>query len=118
MSPILVPIKLWSHSQLASVSEYSFQILSAPLPPIPSQEVLSCLSELGDPWLQDIRVRLGDPPENGRNIFCVGREGSGQIVSNTWIGWNGQLPEGERVGLLGHVFTLPTHRQRGLATRV
>ena len=106
--------------QVASsgISGYSFEVLRTPVSASLLEEVLVCLSELGDPWLLDIRIRLGDPPEKSDNLFMVCRDGSRQIVSNTWIGWNGGQPPGERTGLLGHVFTLLPHRRKGLATRV
>ena len=116
----MVPLRnLTSIGQMASVSEYSFHLMSPPLPPGLVQEVIDCVSvEMGEPWLSDIRTRLTDPPEKGPNLFCLARDTSGRIVCHTWIGWNGEQPRGQGVGLLGHVVTLPAHRRKGLATKV
>lgn len=100
-------------------SEVSFQILRPPVSPEICEEVLSCLStEMDQPWLPDIRTRLNSAPEKSGDLFVVGQESTGRVVSNVWIGWNGEQAEGKRVGLLGHVVTLNSHRRKGLATKV
>ena len=106
-------------SGISGISGYRFEALRSPVCSPLLEEVLVCLSsEMGDPWLQDIRIRLADPPDRSDNLFLVCRDGGGRIVSNTWIGWDGGQPPGERIGLLGHVVTLLPHRRKGLATRV
>ena len=103
---------------MALVATVSRRCVPLCLPPL-LEEVLGCLSaEMGEPWLQDIRIRLADPADKSANLFLVCRDSSGEIVSNTWIGWDGGQPPGERIGLLGHVVTLLPHRRKGLATRV
>ncbi|KAI6650247.1 hypothetical protein LOD99_5926 [Oopsacas minuta] len=103
---------------VSGTCEFKFEVLHAPVTPVLCEEVITCLLGWGEASITDIRIRLTDKSERSKDLFSICRDGSGKIVSNTWIGWNGRQPHGERVGLLGHVFTLPDHRCKGLASQV
>jgi GNAT superfamily N-acetyltransferase len=90
---------------------YTTEVLQAPLPPQVAARVDRLLGHKGEPWVPDIRARLrGD----GLDLFALAFR-CDEPVANVWIGASSECPD---LGVLGHVFTMPEHRRRGLAGRL
>jgi GNAT superfamily N-acetyltransferase len=87
---------------------YTAAVFRAPLLPALADRVDRLLGHKGEPWTSDIRMRLrGDDLD----LFAVASHGN-RPVANVWVGASNQCPE---LGVLGHVYTEPEHRRRGLA---
>ena len=83
------------------------------IPPAPERwkAVQDLLGHKGPLWLEDIELRIKEGVPDSRDAFAVVANG-GQLVANTCINRRDDL------GLLGHVFTRPEFRGRGLAHEV
>lgn len=79
-----------------------------------SSELTAFLGHKGEPWLSDIQTRWKYPDFSSYNITVVAYHTlSNQppsLAAHVWIGLDGDT------GLVGHVYTLPKHRNQGLAT--
>ena len=88
--------------------EYQVTLSNAPLAAAEVETMVRLLGHKGEPWLADIRRRYaGRGPD-----FCVVAWLADQPVSHLWVGPDTSYP---RFAVLGHVFTAPEHRRRGLA---
>jgi GNAT superfamily N-acetyltransferase len=83
-------------------------------PPAADAQLVSLLQHKGSPWIEDIQRRLGGAVPGSRDCFAAAYAGS-QPVAHAWYTAAAGNP---RLGLLGHVFTRPEYRGRGLATRL
>lgn len=90
---------------------YTTALLRAPLETGLARRMERLLGHKGTPWLPDILRRYrGSGPD-----FCAIAFHQGQAAAHVWIGQDTPCLE---LGLLGHVFTDPTHRGHGLANRL
>jgi GNAT superfamily N-acetyltransferase len=87
---------------------YVARACRAPLEPGLARSLELLLGHKGEPWLADIRARL---TERGLDVFAVAFQ-AGEPVAHAWLGSSHACPE---IGLIGHVYTVETHRRRGLA---
>lgn len=73
------------------------------------------LAHFGHPWVENIERRVrGDFVEWSRDYFFLG-EINNELIANVWY----TVPQDARgIGLLGHVFTKPEHRKKGIATHL
>jgi GNAT superfamily N-acetyltransferase len=90
---------------------YEFRLLKTPLPADGRLGLEDLLGHKGDPWMEDIRWRMGHA---GGDLFAVACA-DGRAVANCWLGRSARCPG---VAVLGHVFTAQEHRRRGLAGRL
>ena len=74
-------------------------------------ELMQFLGHKGEPWMTDIQKRLNEPG----NLFCVTMYLE-KVVAHVWIGYDPKASS--PIGLLGHVFTHPDFRGKGLATKL
>jgi GNAT superfamily N-acetyltransferase len=88
-----------------------FHDLSAPLAPARQEQVLALLGHKGTPWIEDIQCRLAGSRPEARDHFFAASCGQ-QLVAHVW--YTVSASDG-RLGLLGHVFTRPEFRRRGIA---
>jgi GNAT superfamily N-acetyltransferase len=93
------------------LSRYEFRLLRTPLPADGRLGLEDLLGHKGEPWMEDIRWRMD---RAGGDLFAVACAG-GRAVANCWLGRSARCPG---VAVLGHVFTAPHHRRRGLAGRL
>ena len=89
---------------------YTTSVLQTPLSPELARRMERLLGHKGEPWISDIRERLSG---EDLDLFAVGFRDD-EPVANVWVGASRGCPE---LGVLGHVFTVPEHRRRGLAGR-
>lgn len=84
--------------------------------PIPVQEsnLLGLLWHKGSPWIGDIWNRMEGNCDGCVDRFWVARDGQEPVAH----AWYTVAAEDQGLGLLGHVFTKPEYRRRGLSTRV
>ncbi|MBM4093311.1 MAG: GNAT family N-acetyltransferase [Planctomycetes bacterium] len=87
---------------------YDIVLFEAPLAASEIASLTRLLGHKGEPWLEDIRCRYAGHAAD----FCVVAIHRDEPVSHVWIGADAGYPA---IALLGHVFTLPEHRRRGLA---
>ena len=88
--------------------DYRIALLRAPLAASEIESLARLLGHKGEPWLEDIRRRYaGRGPD-----FCAVAFHHDQPVSHLWIGADAAYP---RFAVLGHVYTAPEHRCKGLA---
>ena len=93
---------------VGNYGEYEIVLLQAPLAASHVESLVELLGHKGEPWLVDIRERYAG---QGRDVAVVATYGQ-QPVSHLWISADAQYPA---FATLGHVFTRPAHRRRGLA---
>ncbi len=72
------------------------------------------LRHKGSPWVEDIHRRLAGQCPGSADRFFVAYDGD-RLAAHAWYA---VAQRDRRLGLLGHVFTQPEYRRRGLATRV
>jgi len=78
-----------------------------------AEPIFRLLEHKGSPWTADIKERLeGERLEWSCDYFVIA-EIKEKIISNIWFGTSSQNKE---IGTLGHVFTRPEHRGRGLCS--
>ncbi len=82
--------------------------------PVDDRDLLALVWHKGSPWVEDIHRRLQGECAGSRDRFFVGYDGS-RPVAMVWYTVSETEP---RLALLGHVYTRPEHRRRGLATRL
>jgi len=87
------------------------RLLATPLPEGERLALHALLGHKGEPWLTDILWRMENADGDSFAVAFRGEE----AVASVWLGRSLGCPE---VGLLGHVFTAPEHRRRGLAGRL
>ena len=84
--------------------------------PVPSADpaLVQLLWHKGAPWVDDIRRRLAGECAGSVDRFFLAYDGPA-MVAHVWYAAAQADP---RIGLLGHVFTRPEYRRRGLAARL
>ncbi len=82
--------------------------------PVHDKRVLSLLWHKGSPWLGDVKNRLDGQYADSRDHFFVACNGD-QLAAHVWYNVSATDP---RLGVLGHVYTRPEDRRRGLASRL
>src|SRR5690606_15611841 len=91
----------------APAGDLPVKVFRAPLSAAMQTAISSLLGHKGEPWMSDIRARYAG---KGPDFAAVAFDGE-TPVAHVWIGLDVSDPT---VGVLGHVFTAPTHRGRGL----
>ena len=89
------------------------QIQTPPLATAAADRLSDFLRHKGSPWIEDIERRLAGTIAGATDYFYVARC-EGQLVGHAWYTVANTDP---RLGLVGHIFTHPDHRQQGIATR-
>jgi GNAT superfamily N-acetyltransferase len=82
--------------------------------PVDDRDLLALVWHKGSPWVEDIHRRLQGQCAGSRDRFFVGYDGPRPVA----LVWYTVAETEPRLGLLGHVYTRPEHRRRGLATRL
>eukprot|EP00658_Telonema_sp_P-2_P022206 TRINITY_DN1886_c0_g1_i1.p1 TRINITY_DN1886_c0_g1~~TRINITY_DN1886_c0_g1_i1.p1 ORF type:complete len:327 (-),score=66.27 TRINITY_DN1886_c0_g1_i1:108-1088(-) len=85
---------------------------------IDPEELRGFIGHKGEPWVGDMMDRWNDLGYDEYNltglvhkvVMDYDHPGPPELVAHTWIGMDGDT------GLVGHVYTHPQHRGRGLAT--
>jgi ribosomal protein S18 acetylase RimI-like enzyme len=87
------------------------------LPPVDeplARELEALLHHKGSPWIEDIGRRLRGGVAGSEDHFYVARQG-GRMVGHVWYNTSGV---DHRLGLVGHIYTDPEYRRRGIAARL
>lgn len=96
---------------MSITTEFTLRVDRAPLPLATLTALEALLAHKGEPWGTDIHARYtGNGPDWAATAWA-----NGAPVAHIWIGLDADCPS---VGVLGHVFTLPEWRGKGLASRL
>jgi len=90
------------------------QLLCPPLSPADCMELVTFLWHKGDPWVRDIHRRLAGGMPGARDFYFIARR-AGELVGHVWYTTREDAPD---LGLIGHVYTAPAHRRRGISARL
>ena len=93
-------------------SSHEILRLAHPIEPDRARALEAFLAHKGSPWYDDICRRVRGAVEGAEDRFFVALDGS-TIVGHVW--YTGSKTD-RRLGTLGHVFTDPKYRRRGIAT--
>ena len=91
-----------------------FQIWTPPIATAAASRLADFLRHKGSPWIEDIERRLAGTIAGAKDYFYVARC-EGQLVGHAWYTVANTDP---RLGLVGHIFTHPDHRQQGIARQL
>ncbi len=83
----------------------------SPLASSCARDLVVFLQHKGPPWVDDLRRRVRGEMEGAEDHFFVALEGQ-RLVGHVWYTVSRADP---RLGLIGHVFTDPGFRRRGIA---
>ena len=83
-------------------------LLILPPSPVRWKPLEQLLAHEDGPWLEDLRIRLTEEMSGAQDAFAILPEGSHCLAGAC-------IRRRDEIGVLGHVFTSPTHRQRGQA---
>lgn len=83
-------------------------------PPQEGTELLTLLWHKGSPWVDDIRRRIRGEYADSRDRFFVAYAAA-EPIAHVW--YTVSATDG-RLGLLGHVYTRPDYRRRGISSRL
>jgi GNAT superfamily N-acetyltransferase len=90
------------------------QIWTPPIATAAASRLADFLRHKGSPWIEDIERRLAGTVSGATDYFYVALC-EGQLVAHAWYTVASADP---RLGLVGHIFTHPDHRQQGFASRL
>jgi len=96
---------------MAASQPFDVQHLVAPLSASSAHDLVVFLRHKGPPWVDDIRRRVRGELEGAEDHFFVALDGQ-RLVGHAWYTVSRSDP---RLGLIGHVFTDPAFRRRGIA---
>lgn len=82
--------------------------------PLEDTGLLTLLRHKGSPWIEEIRNRIEGKYAESVDRFLVALAGD-RLVAHVWYTVSAA---DARLGLLGHVFTRPDYRRRGISTRL
>jgi len=82
--------------------------------PVDDRDLLALVWHKGSPWVEDIHRRLQGKYAGSHDRFFVAYDGLSPVA----LAWYTVSEAEPRLGLLGHVYTRPEHRRRGLSTRL
>ncbi|MGD9495011.1 MAG: GNAT family N-acetyltransferase [Armatimonadota bacterium] len=82
--------------------------------PVWKDRILPFLQHKGDPWLWQMEVALGEGLGECAQHYYLGVLEGGEVVGNIMTTESMQPP----IGILGHVFTPPEHRRKGICSRL
>jgi N-acetylglutamate synthase-like GNAT family acetyltransferase len=99
---------------MATWQGYDVQHLVAPLSTAGAHDLMAFLDHKGPPWVDDIRRRARGELPGADDHFFVALDGQ-RLVGHVWYSVAHRDP---RLGLIGHVFTDPACRRRGIAARL
>jgi GNAT superfamily N-acetyltransferase len=83
-------------------------------PPVAADEIVSLLWHKGAPWIDDIRRRLDGKVPGAKDHFWLARM-DGRLVAHTWYT---VAEANSELGLIGHVYTDPSYRRRGISSEL
>ena len=77
-------------------------------------ELVSLLWHKGSPWVEDVRRRLSGLLGGADDYFIAALDGD-RMVATVWYTVARDDP---KLGVIGHIYTLPQHRRQGIAERL
>lgn len=84
------------------------------VPPLEGTDLLELLRHKGSPWVEDIRNRAQAEYPGSEDHFLVACA-HGRLAAHVWYT---TAAADRRLGLLGHVYTRPEDRRKGLSARL
>lgn len=88
--------------------------LTPPVPAAVGDAVVELLRHKGQPWVDDIRRRLSGAVADASDHYFVARCAD-ELVGHVWYTTHQAAPE---LGLIGHIYTAPEWRRRGVAAQL
>lgn len=82
--------------------------------PQDGMDLVALLWHKGPPWVEDIRRRIQGEVACAADHFFAAFCG-GRMVATAWYTLSQEDP---KLGLIGHIYTWPEHRRRGISTRL
>ncbi len=99
---------------MASETPFEYELWRPPVLDHAFRDLVELLAHKGDPWIGDIRRRLAGAMEGAQDYYFVARY-QDQLVGHVWYTTLAGTPE---LGLIGHVYTVPPFRRRGISARL
>ena len=99
---------------MKSPTEIDIRELVAPIETTLAGELVALLEHKGPPWIDDIRRRVDGCVPGADDHYYVAKDGR-HMIAHAWYTVAETDP---RLGLVGHIYTHPDYRRRGIAAHL
>ncbi len=101
-------------SQSTELDSFKTDHYQAPLASAVANDLIALLGHKGEPWVGDLRRRLRGALDGAEDHYFVARDDN-RMVGHVWYTVAAVDP---RLGLIGHVYTHPDARRRGVSKQL